>query len=151
MLWYKDTGLYDQNSFYDAFMKDVTRSRKRVIIESPFITTKRINQFSSILGRLVQNGVVVIVNTKPIEEHDALLRDMAYEGVATLQDVGVQVLFTAGHHRKLAVIDEETLWEGSLSILSQNDSCEVMRRIRSKQITGQMLEFLHLDRFYEVN
>jgi hypothetical protein len=38
-----------------------------------------------------------------------------------LQKLGVQVLYTSGHHRKLAIIDREILYEGSLNIPSQND------------------------------
>ena len=150
MFWHSNNNLYDQNSFYAAFIKDIKHSKKRVIIESPFITTKRINQLSPILSRLIRRGVAVVINTKPVEEQNALLRNMAYEGIAQLQDIGVRVIVTAGHHRKLAIIDDDIIWEGSLNILSQNDSCEIMRRICSKQMTSQMLRFLHLDRFYTI-
>ena len=92
----------------------------------------------------------MVINTKPVEEQNALLRNMAYEGIAKLQDIGVRVIVTAGHHRKLAIIDDDIIWEGSLNILSQNDSCEIMRRICSKQMTSQMLRFLNLDRFYTI-
>lgn len=150
MFWHNNNNLYDQNNFYDAFIKDVKHSKSCVIIESPFITTKRINQLNPIIRRLIRRGVIVAINTKPVEEQNALLRNMAYEGIATLQDIGVRVIVTAGHHRKLAIIDDEIIWEGSLNILSQNDSCEIMRRICSKQMTSQMLRFLNLDRFYTI-
>ena len=150
MFWHSNNNLYDQNSFYAAFIKDIKHSKKRVIIESPFITTKRINQLSPILSRLIRRGVAVVINTKPVEEQNALLRNMAYEGIAKLQDIGVRVIVTAGHHRKLAIIDDDIIWEGSLNILSQNDSCEIMRRIHSEQMVSQMLSFLNLDRFYTI-
>ena len=148
MLWHEDTGLYNQDNFYDAFLKDLVHARKRVIIESPFMTTRRVRQLTPVFSKLVRRGVKVIVNTKPFEEHDTLLQDMSREGVGMLQDIGAQVLMTVGHHRKLAVIDDTILWEGSLNILSQNDSCEMMRRIYSEDAIKQMLRFLHLDRFY---
>ena len=150
MFWHSNNNLYDQNSFYDAFIKDIKHSKTRVIIESPFITTKRINQLNPIIRRLISRGVAVVINTKPVEEHNTLLSNMAYSGIAILQDIGVKVIVTAGHHRKLAVIDDDIIWEGSLNILSQNDSCEIMRRICSKQMTSQMLRFLNLDRFYTI-
>lgn len=148
MLWREDTGLYDQDSFYGVFLKDITHARKRVVIESPFMTTRRVRQLTPVFSKLVRRGVKVIINTKPSEEHDTLLQDMSREGVRILQGIGVQVLMTVGHHRKLAIIDNTILWEGSLNILSQNDSCEMMRRIYSEDAIKQMLRFLHLDRFY---
>ena len=73
----------------------------------------------------------------------------AEQTIAVLQDMGISVLFTGSHHRKLAVIDSRILYEGSLNILSQNDSCEVMRRIESEQLAQQMMSFIGLSRFLD--
>jgi hypothetical protein len=102
------------------------------------------------LTKLVGRGVMVIVNTKPLNEHDGVLYIMAEEGVRALQACGVTVLMTVGHHRKLAIVDNDILWEGSLNILSQSDSCEIMRRIQSEIITEKTVNYLGLDRFYRV-
>ncbi|NCU38477.1 hypothetical protein EOL96_05490 [Candidatus Saccharibacteria bacterium] len=148
MIWQSDTKLYDQNTFYDRFTKDLLYAKTRVIIESPFMTSRRVNQLLPILEKLTRRGVKVIINTKPYDEHDTLLQEMAYEGVVALQEIGVTVLMTVGHHRKLAIIDDVLSWEGSLNILSQNDSCEIMRRISSKEATCQLVRFINLDRYY---
>jgi hypothetical protein len=64
-----------------------------------------------------------------------------------LQHMGVQVLYTGYHHRKLAILDRAILYEGSLNILSQNKSSEVMRRIESVSLAWQMVRFTGIDRF----
>jgi len=133
--------LFDQNKFYDVFTSDLRCARTRVIIESPFITMKRLNALLPTLQRLRSKGVRIIVNTKPFEEHDQLLYQQAFQAVATMQDIGVTVMMTVGHHRKLAIIDDDILWEGSLNILSQNDSCEFMRRMRSPILVQEMVRF----------
>lgn len=151
MFWNTNVSkLFDQDKFYDAFAKDISHARRRVIIESPFITTRRLAQLTPAFEKLVRRGVRVIINTKPFDEHDASLREMANEGVLKLQAMGVQVLMTVGHHRKLAIIDDAIPWEGSLNILSQNDSCEIMRRIQSEAVVEQITSFLRLDKFYRV-
>jgi hypothetical protein len=75
--------------------------------------------------------------------------------IANMQDIGVTVLNTVRHHRKRAVIDNEIFLEGSLSILSQYDSCDIMRRIETENLAIQMLKtvriekyLLNLERFY---
>jgi hypothetical protein len=60
----------------------------------------------------------------------------------------VKVLYTVKHHRKLAIIDDEILWEGSLNILSQNDSCEIMRRTVSQQVASEMVRFIGARRWF---
>lgn len=59
-----------------------------------------------------------------------------------MQELGVTVLYTIKLHRKLAIIDGEILYEGSLNILSQLDSCEVMRRTESQQLANEMARFI---------
>ena len=45
-----------------------------------------------VLIKLRQKGVRVIINTKPIEEHDDMMADQAEQAIAILQDVGVKIL-----------------------------------------------------------
>ncbi len=64
-----------------------------------------------------------------------------------MQEMDIIVLYTGKLHRKMAIIDDDTLWEGSLNILSQNDSCEIMRRIESESLARQMVTFTGINRF----
>ena len=141
--------LYNQDSFYNTFIKDLKKTKTRVIIESPFITMRRVNQLVPILEKLIRRGVLVIINTKPFGDHNLLLYDQVINAVGKMQDIGIEIYMTVGHHRKLAIIDDSILWEGSLNILSQNDSCEIMRRIESPEATKQLLKFVNLGKIYE--
>lgn len=72
----------------------------------------------------------------------------AQEVIEYCERVGIQVFVTRNkHHRKLAIIDREILWEGSLNILSQSDSREIMRRIEGDDHALEMFKFLKLGRF----
>ncbi|HSX07746.1 MAG TPA: phospholipase D-like domain-containing protein [Candidatus Saccharimonadales bacterium] len=138
--------LLNQDNFYSALTGDLMRAQREVIIESPFISAKRLNYLLPIFQKLTWRKVSVVVNTKPPEEQlDYGLH--AAECIEALQEIGVDVLITGGHHRKLAIIDRQVLYEGSLNILSQNDSCEVMRRIYSEQLVAQMVNFIGISKF----
>jgi phosphatidylserine/phosphatidylglycerophosphate/cardiolipin synthase-like enzyme len=136
------SSLFDQDTFYNDFLKDVSKAKSLVLIESPFITEKRLALFINVFRKLIKHGVRVVVNTKPIEEHNPLLQDQVLKSIGLMQSVGVDVYMTVGHHRKLAVIDKSILWEGSLNIFSQHDSCEVMRRIASDELAVDMLGYI---------
>ncbi len=139
--------LYDQDTFYEAFLHDLKDCTSELIIESPFITARRMSALLPILKKLRSRGVRIIVNTRDPQEHDGTYQMQAEQVVADLQALNVVVLFTAGHHRKLAILDKATVWEGSLNILSHNDSCEIMRRIMSVTLAHQMICFLKLDKY----
>ncbi len=139
--------IYDQDTFYSAFEEDLKKAKYEVIIESPFITTRRMGILLPTLRKLVNRKVSIVINTKPLDEHEPYFQVQAEQAIVALQELGILVLMTGGHHRKLAIIDKRITWEGSLNILSQNDSCEFMRRIYSEQLANQMLAFLHLEKF----
>jgi phosphatidylserine/phosphatidylglycerophosphate/cardiolipin synthase-like enzyme len=139
--------LYNQDTFYQAFLSDVRHAKRRVIIESPFITSKRMTMLLPVFQNLRKRGMEIIVNTKPFDELEPTYRLQAMKAVGAMQSIGVFVLITSGHHRKIAIIDADILYEGSLNILSQNDSCELMRRICDESLVKEMLRFTNLKKW----
>lgn len=142
--------LYDQDTFDAHFLRDMRKARRSIIIESPFIRLSRIEQFLPIFKRLTRRGVKIIINTRHPDEHDTRYRTQVIIAIQLLQEIGVEILFTTKHHRKLAIIDREIIYEGSLNILSYYDSCEIMRRITSKVEAEMLIEFIKLNKFMEV-
>lgn len=139
--------LYDQNTFYPTFLKDLANCHSEVIIECPFVTSRRLKTLLPILEKLKARRVRIAINTRDPRTHDeGHWQDDAHEAISKLQYMGIQVLYTGNHHRKVAILDRSILYEGSLNILSQNDSCEMMRRIESIPLAWQMVRFTGIDR-----
>jgi phosphatidylserine/phosphatidylglycerophosphate/cardiolipin synthase-like enzyme len=139
--------LYDQNTFYPAFLKDLANCHSEVIIECPFITNRRLKTLLPTLEKLKARKVRIAVNTRdPRTHNEGYWQSDATDAISKLQHIGVQVLYAGDHHRKVAIIDRCILYEGSLNILSQNDSSEVMRRIESVPLAWQMVRFIRIDR-----
>ena len=134
--------LFDNEIFYKAFIGDLRRANQNIYIESPFITRKRMNMILPILKQIRRRGVQITVNTRPPSEHDGSYINQAYESVQDMQSIGIRVFYTVKHHRKIAIIDDEIIWEGSLNILSQSDSCELMRRSVSSSLVRQMKQYI---------
>ncbi|MEK7559672.1 MAG: phospholipase D-like domain-containing protein [Patescibacteria group bacterium] len=129
-------------------MKDLRGCKKEVIIESPYITSKRMRQITPIFISLVKNGVSVYIITRNPEEHDEILAKQAEAEIQKFENIGVQTLLCVGnHHRKLAIIDRTILWEGSLNILSQTRSREIMRRIQGSELATEAFNFLNMNKF----
>lgn len=96
-----DSKLYDEKTFYPALIKDLNNCGSELIIESPFITRKRLTYLLPTLQKLKERKVRIIINTKDPHELDEDRREEAYRTVASLQYRGIQVIYTHGHHRKL--------------------------------------------------
>jgi phosphatidylserine/phosphatidylglycerophosphate/cardiolipin synthase-like enzyme len=139
--------LFNEHTFYPKFLKDLNNCQKELIIECPFITNKRLGILLPTFEKLKKRGVRIAINTRDPEDHGCeYMRSEAVRALSTLHRIGIQVIYTDNHHRKLAILDRHILWEGSLNILSQNNSSELMRRIESVQLSWEMIRYLDLDR-----
>lgn len=139
------SALHDEKTFFDRFLKDLDSCRSEVIIESPFVTTERMKTFIEVFINLLNRGVKIYIITRDPKEHNNGYDIQSADAVSWCEKVGIQVLLCVGnHHRKLAILDRKILWEGSLNILSQSRSREIMRRIDSREIAIQMFDFLKI-------
>lgn len=134
--------LFDETTFYTAFKKDLTATQESIIIESPFMTVKRSNDLAKLLKKAAKRGVKVRINTRQPEHHPPHLSDQAWKAVNILKKTGAEVdAYDNMLHRKLAIIDNEIIYDGSLNILSQSKSKELMRRTVSKDYARQIMKF----------
>lgn len=144
-----NSSLFDETNFYPQFVKDLLHATHEVAIESPFITSERMKLLYPVFKKLVSRSVKVYIFTRDPKEHSESLEVQSEAEIQRFEELGVQVLLCLGnHHRKLAIIDRQVLWEGSLNILSQTKSREFMRRIDDQKTTMETLKFLNLERFF---
>ena len=145
-----DSRLYDQDSLYPALLSDIRQASAIIIIESPFISHRRVSYLLPAIKSVANRGVKIVINTRDPDEHEESMREQAVEAIDELQELGALVLYTTRLHRKLVIIDQTTLWEGSLNVLSQSDSCEIMRRVVSPVMCQQLISFLSLKQWYNL-
>ena len=140
--------LHDEKTFYQTFLQDLEKCQTEVVIESPYITSERMRTFDRIFKKLLKRGVKIYVISSDKKEHELGMEVQSEESIHWCEFIGVQVLLCGGNdHRKLAILDRKVLWEGSLNILSQTHSREIMRRIEGEETAMQMFNFLKLGRF----
>lgn len=141
------SNLYDEHGFFSAFSKDFKRAKKTVIIESPFITNRRASELAPLCSKLHRKGVKVSILTRNPNHHGDELRIQACIGIKKLKESGANVkTYNDLRHRKLAIIDGEILWEGSLNLLSHSNTRELMRRTKSASLCSQLLCFTGINK-----
>ena len=142
------TSLHNEKTFFSKFLTDLENSQNEVIIESPFITIARMKTFWPVFRRLVARGVKVYIVTRDPREHTDGYDDQSEVEIQEFEAVGIQVLLCTGnHHRKLAIIDRNILWEGSLNILSQAKSREFMRRLEDGGFAVDLFNFIGYEKY----
>lgn len=142
------TSLHDEKTFYKSFLNDLENCKEELIIESPFITSERMKSLWPSLKRLNSCGIKIYIITRDPKEHNNGYDNQSEAEIEALEALGIQVfLCTGNHHRKLAIIDRNILWEGSLNILSQNKSREIMRRLEDGGFANDIFNFLNFQKY----
>ncbi len=140
--------LHDEKTFYSVFLRDLDRAKEEIIIESPFITSSRMKMLWPSLKRAYSRGIKVYIITRDPNDHSDGYETQSESEIEALEALGIQVFLCIGnHHRKLAIIDRKVLWEGSLNILSQTKSREIMRRLDGGGFAEDMFNFLNFGRY----
>ena len=139
--------LFNEKTFYKAFVEDMLNAKKEIIIFSPFVTKFRSEFFSDTLKKLRKRNICIFIFTRPLEDHDYLMRTEIKCALRDYEELGVCITYLPGYiHAKTAIIDREILWEGSLNILSQRESKEMMRRIVDEDSAKQIMSYLGLNK-----
>lgn len=140
--------LCDESRFYQFFIQDMAGCHQELIIESPFISLRRMKLLMPVFRKLINRGVRIHIITRDPKQHNHKYEQQAEQVITRFETLGIQVLVAKNsHHRKLAIIDRQILWEGSLNILSHTRSREIMRRMEGGGMAQEMFDFLGLNRF----
>ncbi|MBX9668836.1 MAG: helix-turn-helix domain-containing protein [Candidatus Obscuribacterales bacterium] len=121
---------YNTKTFWPSFELDMSAAKTSVAIYSPFVSVRRLERLTPILRSLAERQTLVCVFLQSLQSRSG--KEVIEERrnlVEKLRSLKVHVNSIPRMHEKVAILDDTILWEGSLNILSQNDSSERMRRI----------------------
>ena len=137
--------LFNEKSFHAFFCRDLSKAKKSVVIESPYLTERRAAYYMPLFRKLIRRNINIRINTRHPKYHSAEMRLQANNAARVLLNAGVKIYtYNDLRHWKLAVIDKVILWEGSLNILSHSCSREIMRRTFSSYFCREMINFAKL-------
>ena len=131
--------IYDKNNFLAVFINDVMNSARQVVVVSPFVSKQRavfmMKQLESVLQK---NGKVIIV-TRPVDDFKEKDRAALQEVFDLLKTSGAALIARSHIHLKFAVVDQKSVWYGSINLLSFGSAEENIMRIDSPNIANELL------------
>jgi KaiC/GvpD/RAD55 family RecA-like ATPase len=138
----RDFSVSTEGTFYARFAQDLFKAQHGILIFSPFLTERRASKLIDLLRNAIDRGLLVRIVTCPPGDHGGILENGLSETINAIRELGITVDYRAGMHEKIAIIDDEILWHGSLNILSHRDTAESMLRIKSRSACGLVAKFV---------
>jgi hypothetical protein len=120
----------NEEDFYKEFAKDLANAQALVLIQSPYLALRRLARLRVILQACIKRRVRICVFVRSPDASD-FVPDFApdleppsghdiIEAATMLVSLGAHVTLRPDIHEKVAVVDENILWDGSLNVMSQN-------------------------------
>lgn len=131
--------IYDNKNFYTVFSSDVLSAKKKIVIVSPFIRKKRLEQIIKLLINALRIGTQVSIVTRPETDFKEKEKKNIKEMHKYIISQGVNLIFKSKMHQKFSVIDEKIVWYGSINLLSYGTSEESVMRLSSANIANELM------------
>jgi len=102
--------LFNEKTFYKAFVGDMLNAKKEVIIHSPFVSKFRTDFLKPTIEKLIDRNIDIFIFTRPIEEYDPTMQPQIECALKRLGELGVCIFYPGRYiHQKVAIVDREVL------------------------------------------
>jgi superfamily II DNA or RNA helicase len=136
--------IFDKDNFLPVFNQDIVAVKKEIVIVSPFIRKRRSTQMINHLKVALDKNIRVIVVTRPQEDFNPENRPALLGILNLLKNTGIRVVFKSNIHQKFAVMDQKTVWYGSINLLSYGNAQESIMRIESPNIANELMKSIEI-------
>lgn len=132
--------IFDMDTYLDVYQKDMLLAKSEIILSSPAISGKKVEELIELLKEKQLSGLhVIIVTWKP---------DMYGYGDASnwmelqerMRRAGFEMNLVEDYCNHYCIVDKEIVWYGSVNFLGKEDSEDNLMRICSKRIASELLE-----------
>ncbi len=138
--------IFDNRNFMTVFCNDISAAKSDMVIVSPYMTKKRLNQMMNILSSGINNGAKLTIITRPESDYKEKNKSGFEDMLNSIRSAGASIIFKSNIHQKFAVIDQRIVWYGSINFLSFGSAEESIMRLDSiniaNELTGTIEEML---------
>lgn len=131
--------IYDSDSYRPIFEQDLREAAASVIISSPTLSRKRVEQLLALVRPGQENGLKVAVITWHPDVYRYGKDEHRLALLESLRAGGCEVRFAQDNCLHFAVIDETIVWYGSMNLLSRDDVEDNIMRVESREIAEELL------------
>ncbi len=135
---------FSHDEFWPSFHNDLLKAKSELIIFSPFLTSERLGKLQLLLISLLKKNIKIYIVTLSPKQAPAIMNDTPIV-ISKLKELGICVKFRNNMHEKIAIIDRNIKWIGSLNILSHNTRTEYMERFEGEKSAKELFDRFELE------
>lgn len=131
--------IFDSDNYRSVFEQDIREATKTVVISSPTLSRKRVEQLIALLQPGQENGLKVAVITWHPDVYRYGKDEHRFGLLESLRTAGCEMHLVQDSCQHFAVIDERIVWYGSMNLLSRDDVEDNIMRLESQEVAEELL------------
>ena len=131
--------IFDSDNYRSVFEQDIREAVKSVVISSPTLSRKRVEQLIALLQPGQENGLKVTVITWHPDVYRYGKDEHRFGLLESLRTVGCEIHLVQDSCQHFAVIDERIVWYGSMNLLSRDDVEDNIMRLECQEVAEELL------------
>ena len=131
--------IYDSDTYRSVFEQDMREATETVVISSPTLSRKRVEQLIALLQPAQQNGLKASVITWHPDAYRYGKDEHRFVLLESLRTAGWEIRLVQDNCQHFAVIDEQIVWYGSMNLLSRDDVEDNIMRLESREVAQELL------------
>jgi superfamily II DNA or RNA helicase len=134
--------IHDGKTFLPVLDNDIISAKKSIIIVSPYMRKGRLVQMVKILSKAAINKISIIVYTRPPEDFKETEQLSVIQNTEYLREANIHVKYKSNIHQQFAIVDENTVWYGSVKFLGFSSLDDSVIRLESYDVASELLGVL---------
>ena len=132
--------IFDIDTYLDVYQNDLLSAIKEIIISSPVISGKKVDELVEFLRDKMLSGLrVVIVTWKP-DLYGYGDSEYWMELHERMRNAGFEMNLVEDYCEHYCIVDKETVWYGSMNFLGKEDAEDNLMRVCSNRIASELME-----------
>lgn len=134
--------IFDSDSYRPIFEQDLREATESVVISSPTLSRKRVEQLLTLIQPGQEKGLKVAIITWHLDVYRYGKDKQRLDLLENLRTAGCEIHFAQENCQHFAVIDEKVVWYGSMNLLSRDDVEDNIMRLENREIAEELLEII---------
>lgn len=131
--------IFDSNSYQEVFERDLLEANKGTVISCQNLMISKVTRFLNIIKERQEAGVKATIITSTIDGNLFIDEEAQLECVSLLKKEGINIIEKEDHFENYAVVDDEIVWHGNISLLGKEDYNARAIRIKDKKAAEELL------------
>lgn len=134
-----ENSIYDEANYFEYLIKDIKAAKKNILISSPYLQKKKVNEIKETLTEKYKAGVRVTLCLKMLKEYTKHNSQFIDDFINKMKREGIDIIQIPNNYLRFMVVDNTIVWYGGIDILGRSYNDNSLIRIQDEVLANELI------------